>query len=102
MTLGAARKMDLLIGARSSLRFGAVLFWYSLPRGGKTHRFVRTELEPYVAVAFCAAVALSFTFDVIGCDRPYGRSLAANAESTNVIQDLLIGIVALIIAAGLF
>ena len=35
-----------------------VLFWYCLPRGGKTHRFVGTELEPYVAVAFCAGVAL--------------------------------------------
>ena len=34
------------------------LFWYCLPRGGKTHRFVGTELEPYVAVAFCAGVAL--------------------------------------------
>jgi hypothetical protein len=32
--------------------------WPSLPRGGKTHRFVGTELEPYIAVAFCAAVAL--------------------------------------------
>jgi hypothetical protein len=34
------------------------LFWYSLPRHGKVHRFVGTELEPYVAVAFCAGVAL--------------------------------------------
>jgi hypothetical protein len=39
--------------------------------------------------------------DVVGDNRPYGRTLAANAES-NVIQDLLIGIVALTIAAGLF
>ena len=25
------------------------------------HRFVGTELEPYVAVAFCSGIALSFT-----------------------------------------
>jgi len=39
----------------------AVLFWYCLPRDGKIHRFVGTELEPYVAVAFCSGFALSFT-----------------------------------------
>lgn len=39
----------------------AGLFVYCLPRGGKMHRFVGTEFEPYVAVAFTAGVALSFT-----------------------------------------
>ena len=39
----------------------AVLFWYCLPRNGQYHRFVGTELEPYVGVAFCSAIALSFT-----------------------------------------
>jgi hypothetical protein len=39
----------------------AALFWYCLPRNGKYHRFVGTELEPYVGVAFCSAIALSFT-----------------------------------------
>ena len=39
----------------------AGVFWYSLPRDGKTHRFVGTELEPYVAVTFCSGFALSFT-----------------------------------------
>jgi hypothetical protein len=27
--------------------FAVILFRYSLPRGGKTSRFVRTTLEPY-------------------------------------------------------
>jgi hypothetical protein len=44
----------------------AALFWVCLPRGGKTHRFVGTELEPYVAVAFCTGFALSFTMLLSG------------------------------------
>lgn len=36
-------------------------FIYCLPRGGKTHRFVGTEFEPYVAVVITAGVALGFT-----------------------------------------
>ena len=43
------------------LMIGLASFWYCLPRNGKTHRFVGTELEPYVGVAFCAAAALSAT-----------------------------------------
>ena len=39
----------------------SIVFWYCLPRDGKTHRFVGTELEPYVSVAFCSAIALGFT-----------------------------------------
>lgn len=37
-----------------------------LPRDGKVHRFVGTELEPYVAVAITAGVALSFTLTLNG------------------------------------
>ena len=50
----------------------SALFWYCLPRDGRTHRFVDTELEPYVGVAFCSGIALGFTMvlsgilDVIG------------------------------------
>jgi len=44
----------------------AVVFWYCLPRGGKTHRFVGTEWEPYVGVAFCSAVALGLTMMLSG------------------------------------
>jgi hypothetical protein len=43
-----------------------VLFVVLLPRGGRTHRFVGTELEPYVAVLLTAMVALSFTMILAG------------------------------------
>jgi hypothetical protein len=35
--------------------------WRPLLRGGKTHRFVGTELEPYVAVAFYGRHSAYFT-----------------------------------------
>jgi len=44
----------------------AIVFWYCLPRGDKLHRFVGTEFEPYVGVAFCSAIALSFTMILSG------------------------------------
>jgi hypothetical protein len=40
----------------------AGIFWYCLPsKGGKLYRLADTEWEPYVGVAFCSGVALSFT-----------------------------------------
>ena len=51
----------------------AVVFWYCLPRGGKTHRFVGTELEPYVGVAFCSAVALGLTMMLSGALNLLGK-----------------------------
>jgi len=42
------------------------LFWRCLPRGGKMHRFIDTEWEPYVGVAFTAGVALGFTMILSG------------------------------------
>jgi hypothetical protein len=50
----------------------AVVFWYCLPRDGKTHRFVGTEWEPYVGVAFCSAVALSLTMLFSGAIAVWG------------------------------
>lgn len=44
----------------------AATFWACLPRGDKLHRFVGTELEPYVALFFTAMVALSFTLLLSG------------------------------------
>ena len=41
-------------------------FMALLPRGGRTHRFVDTELEPYIAVVLTAMVALSFTLLLSG------------------------------------
>lgn len=42
------------------------LFLYCLPRGGKLHRFVGTEFEPYVGVAIVTGVALSFALMLSG------------------------------------
>jgi hypothetical protein len=39
----------------------AAIFWALLPRGGQYHRWVGTEWEPYISVAICSGVALSFT-----------------------------------------
>ena len=58
--------MGLLIGGVIVFALTALVFWYCLPRDGKRHRFVETEWEPYVGVAFCSAVALSFTMMLSG------------------------------------
>jgi hypothetical protein len=42
------------------------IFWSLLPRGGKRHRWVDTELEPYISIAICAGIALSFTMTLSG------------------------------------
>jgi hypothetical protein len=49
-----------------------LVFWRCLPRGGKTHRLVGTEWEPYVGVAFCTAFALSFTMILSGLINHFG------------------------------
>jgi hypothetical protein len=51
---------------------GGILFWYMLPRDGKYHRFVGTELEPYVGVAFTAGVAVGFTLMLSGAIDVWG------------------------------
>jgi hypothetical protein len=58
--------MGLLISGVVVFVLTAIVFWYSLPRDGKLHRFVDTEWEPYVGVAFCSAVALGFTMILSG------------------------------------
>jgi hypothetical protein len=58
--------MGSLIGGVIVFILTAIVFWYCLPRDGKLHRFVDTEWEPYVGVAFCSAVALSFTLMLSG------------------------------------
>jgi hypothetical protein len=64
--------MVLLISGIVVFVVTGAVFWSLLPRGGKRHRFVNTELEPYISVAICAAVALAFTmtlsavFDLMG------------------------------------
>jgi hypothetical protein len=49
-----------------ALGLTVALFWLLLPRGGRRHRFVETELEPYVAVLLTGMVALSFTMILAG------------------------------------
>ena len=58
--------MGSLIGGVIVFVLTAIVFWYCLPRDGKLHRFVDTEWEPYVGVAFCSAVALSLTMMLSG------------------------------------
>ena len=55
-----------LVGGFIIFILTAIVFWYCLPRDGKMHRFVGTEWEPYVGVAFCSAVALSLTMLLSG------------------------------------
>jgi len=58
--------MVLLISGVIVFVLTAIVFWYCLPRDGKLHRFVDTEWEPYVGVAFCSAVALGLTMMLSG------------------------------------
>lgn len=58
--------MLLLISGAVIFVITAVVFWMCLPRDGRVHRLVGTEWEPYVGVAFCAAVALSCTMMLSG------------------------------------
>ena len=51
--------MVLMLAGIVELVIVAIVFWSFLPRDGKRHRFVETEWEPYVGVAFCSAVAYS-------------------------------------------
>jgi hypothetical protein len=58
--------MGSLIGGVIVFVLTAIMFWYCLPRDGKLHRFVDTEWEPYVGVAFCSAAALGLTMMLSG------------------------------------
>ena len=58
--------MGFLISGVIVFVLTAIVFWYCLPRDGKLYRFVDTEWEPYVGVAFCSAVALGFTMMLSG------------------------------------
>ena len=58
--------MLLLISGLATFVVTGAVFWALLPRGGKTHRFVNTEWEPYISVAICAGVALAFTMTLSG------------------------------------
>jgi hypothetical protein len=63
----------LILGIVVFILTGAV-FWTLLPRGGHRHRWVDTEWEPYISVAICAGVALSFTMTLSGALSLLGTS----------------------------
>jgi hypothetical protein len=58
--------MFLLMSGIMVFLLTAAVFFALLPRGGKRHRWVDTEWEPYISVAICAGVALSFTMTLSG------------------------------------
>jgi hypothetical protein len=58
--------MILLLIGLGVLVGTVIVFVTLLPRGGKTHRLVNTEWEPYVGVALTAAVALGCTMSLSG------------------------------------
>jgi hypothetical protein len=58
--------MALLIAGIVVLIVTGAVFWALLPRDGVTHRWTDTEWEPYISVAICAGVALSFTMILSG------------------------------------
>ena len=64
--------MEKMIIGVVVLVLGSILFWYMLPRDGKRHRFVETELEPYIGVAFTAGVAVGLTLMLSGAIDVWG------------------------------
>ncbi len=58
--------MLLMAGGIVVLVLTVLVFIAMLPRGGKTPRFVDTEWEPYIGVAFCSATALGVTMTLSG------------------------------------
>jgi hypothetical protein len=52
----------VLISGVAVFLITAGIFWYCLPGpDGKVYRLADTEFEPYIGVAFCSGIALSFT-----------------------------------------
>jgi hypothetical protein len=66
--------MLLLIAGIVVFVITGVVFAALLPRGGVRHRWVETELEPYISVAICAGVALGFTMTLSGILNLMGAS----------------------------
>jgi hypothetical protein len=64
--LHACCRSILLSSGIVTMAVTAILFWRFLPRGGERHRFVHTEIEPYIGVAFTSAVALGLTLILAG------------------------------------
>ena len=57
--------MALFFGV-ALIALASAAFVYSLPRGGKTARFVGTEWEGYVVTTMIGAVGIGFMFSLVG------------------------------------
>ena len=66
--------MFLLIAGIVTFIVTGAVFVALLPRGEQLHRWVDTELEPYISVAICAGVALAFTMTLSGVLNLLGTS----------------------------
>jgi hypothetical protein len=64
--------MLLMLAGVAVLMATAATFVALLPRGGKTYRLAGSEFEPYVGVAFTAAVALGCTMTLSGAINYFG------------------------------
>ncbi len=64
--------MNLMLGGAVVLAVTVAAFVTLLPRSGRRHRFVETELEPYIAVALTGMVALSFSLLLSGAINYWG------------------------------
>jgi hypothetical protein len=64
--------MVLMIAGVVVLALTALTFVALMPRGGKIYRLAGTEFEPYVGVAFTAAVALGCTMALSGAISLFG------------------------------
>jgi hypothetical protein len=64
--------MLVMLAGVAVLVVTAAVFAALLPRGGKTYRLAGTEFEPYVGVAFTAAVALGCTMALSGAITYFG------------------------------
>lgn len=58
--------MGSLVSGIVALIVTGGVFFALLPRGEQRHRWVDTALEPYISVAICAGIALSFTLILSG------------------------------------
>ena len=58
--------MILMLAGVVVLALTTAAFAALMPRGGKIYRLADTAYEPYVAVAFTAAIALGFTMALSG------------------------------------
>jgi hypothetical protein len=65
--------MISLVSGIVALIVTGTVFAALLPRRGNRHRWVDTAWEPYIAVALCSGVALTFTLVLSGVIELYGK-----------------------------